>query len=99
VPAAGTPAPGAGATTATTLRGTAVTIPPPGGATPPAPLTRLDRSERRAQLRALSDEFRARIGEMRTEGGENRQEETRALLEWYREQRRAIMRGGGRTDQ
>ena len=88
----------------------AATPPPPSGGgpgTPPPPVapaapgaarpvTRLEREERRAQLRALSDEFRSRLAAMRSEGGDNRQEETRELLEWYRLQRRAILREGGR---
>jgi hypothetical protein len=80
--------------------------PPPGRQDPrgPAawnnPTTRADRSTRRAELRALSDEFRTRLAELRTQpGGMQDGEKTREILDWYREQRRSIMRGEGRTDQ
>jgi len=64
------------------------------------PTSRVDRSVRRAELRALSDEFRTRLGELRAQPGEQAEsaEKTREILDWYREQRRAIMRGDGRTD-
>jgi hypothetical protein len=63
------------------------------------PTTRGDRGERRAELRALSDEFRARLSELRRQpGGVEDSEKTRAILDWYREQRRSILRGEGRTD-
>jgi len=65
------------------------------------PTTRPDRTQRRAELRALSDEFRKRLAELRTQPGgtEPGSDRTREVLEWYREQRRAILRGDGRTDQ
>jgi len=64
------------------------------------PTTRADRSVRRAELRALSDEFRTRLSEMRAQPGDQAEnaEKTREILDWYREQRRAIMRGDARTD-
>jgi hypothetical protein len=63
------------------------------------PTTRLDRSARRTQLRALSDDFRSRLAELRSQpGGVEDSEKTREILDWYREQRRAILRGEGRTD-
>jgi len=76
----------------------------PGGPRGPAdwnnPTTRVDRSTRRAELRALSDEFRNRLAELRTQpGGVEGSEKTREILQWYREQRRAVLRGEGRTDQ
>ncbi len=88
------------------------TAPPVTGGLPPHPppsrgpaawnnpTTRMDRTERRAELRALSDEFRSRLAQLRTQpGGTEDSEKTRQLLDWYRDQRRAIMRGDGRTDQ
>jgi hypothetical protein len=64
------------------------------------PTSRVDRSVRRTELRALSDEFRGRLSEMRAQPGDPAEsaEKTREILDWYREQRRAIMRGDGRTD-
>lgn len=85
--------------------GAPVTPPPsrPGPSSGPAawgPTTRADRTQRRAELRALSDEFRARLAELRSQpGGMQDGEKTREILDWYREQRRAILRGEGRTDQ
>lgn len=76
---------------------------PPPSSGPAAwnnPTTRVDRTERRAELRALSDEFRAKLAELRTQnGGAPDPDKTRELLDWYRDQRRAILRGQGRTDQ
>ena len=65
------------------------------------PTTRPDRTERRAELRALSDEFRQKLADIRTQPGgmEPGSDRTREVLDWYREQRRAILRGDGRTDQ
>jgi hypothetical protein len=63
------------------------------------PTTRLDRTQRRAELRALSDQFRARLSEMQGQPGGNDPEQARKVLDWYRDQRRAILRGDGRTDQ
>jgi hypothetical protein len=63
------------------------------------PTTRVDRTERRAELRALSDEFRSRLAALRQQpDGAQDSEKTREILDWYREQRRSIMRGDGRTD-
>jgi len=77
--------------------------PPAGGpaAWGDEPTTRPDRSARRAELRALSDEFRQKLADLRTQPGgmEPGSDRTRDVLEWYREQRRAILRGEGRTDQ
>ena len=77
--------------------------PPAGGpaAWGDEPTTRPDRTARRAELRALSDEFRQKLAELRTQPGgiEAGSDRTREVLEWYREQRRAILRGDGRTDQ
>jgi len=64
------------------------------------PTTRIDRTQRRVELRALSDEFRSRLADLRNEpAGADNTEKTREILDWYREQRRAILRGQGRTDQ
>jgi hypothetical protein len=64
------------------------------------PTTRTDRTERRAELRALSDEFRSRLSELRKQpNGTQDSEKTREILDWYREQRRSILRGEGRTDE
>ena len=75
--------------------------PPTGGpaAWGDAPTTRPDRTVRRAELRALSDEFRQKLADLRTQPGGTDPERTREVLEWYREQRRAILRGDGRPDQ
>jgi uncharacterized protein involved in exopolysaccharide biosynthesis len=77
--------------------------PPSGGpaAWGDEPTTRPDRSARRAELRALSDEFRQKLADLRTQPGgmEPGADRTREVLDWYREQRRAILRGEGRTDQ
>ena len=62
------------------------------------PTNRLDRTQRRVELRALSDDFRGRLAELRNEPDGNDPEKARAILDWYREQRRAILRGQGRTD-
>lgn len=75
--------------------------PPPGMTVSPgvAAASREERTQRRAELRALTDEFRARLAEMRQDRANvGNQEKTREILEWYREQRRAILRGEGRTD-
>jgi hypothetical protein len=95
-----------GGATPTTRPPAAVTggVPPrPAPSSGPAawnnPTNRVDRTERRAELRALSDEFRSRLAQLRTQpGGTEDSEKTRQLLDWYRDQRRAIMRGEGRTD-
>jgi hypothetical protein len=97
-PAAGTPAAG------TPPAGTAAPGAHPGPRSGPAawngPTTRPDRTARRAELRALSDEFRSRLSELRTQpGATDNSDKTREILDWYREQRRAILRGDGRTDQ
>lgn len=64
------------------------------------PTTRPNRTERRAQLRALSDEFRSRLAELRNvPAGTDNSEKTREILDWYRDQRRAVLRGENRTDQ
>jgi hypothetical protein len=90
-PAATTPAPGGGSQ----VLGRPAPRPPAGMDNP----AMMDRSTRRAELRALSDEFRSRLAELRAQpGGTQDGEETRQILEWYREQRRSIMRGEGRTD-
>lgn len=77
--------------------------PPSGGpaAWGDEPTTRPDRSARRAELRALSDEFRQKLADLRTQPGgmEPGSDRTREVLDWYREQRRAILRGDARTDQ
>ena len=92
------PAPAAGG--APTAAGQAPGRPgprPPAGLDNPA---LMDRSARRAELRALSDEFRSRLAELRSQpGGTQDGDKTREILDWYREQRRSIMRGEGRTDQ
>ncbi len=87
------------------------TAPPLSGLVPPQrspgsaptarnPATRVDRTERRAELRALSDDFRSKLADLRTQSGGNPDpDKTRELLDWYRDQRRAILRGQGRTDQ
>jgi hypothetical protein len=91
-PAAGTPAPGAGGSQ---VLGRPAPRPQAGMNNP----AMMDRSTRRAELRALSDEFRSRLAELRTQpGGTQDGAQTRDILEWYREQRRSIMRGEGRTD-
>jgi hypothetical protein len=77
--------------------------PPAGGpaAWGDAPTTRPDRTERRAELRTLSDEFRQKLADLRTQPGgmEPGSDQTREILDWYRDQRRSILRGDGRTDQ
>jgi septal ring factor EnvC (AmiA/AmiB activator) len=73
---------------------------PSGGPAAWGPTTRQDRAQRRAELRALTDEFRARLSEMREDRSNvGNQEKTREILDWYRDQRRSILRGEGRTDQ
>jgi hypothetical protein len=82
----------------------APTLPPrrPSAAGPGAwnnPTTREQRAERRAELRALSDEFRSRLAEVRSDReNAGNQEQTREILDWYREQRRMILSGEGRSD-
>ena len=90
---------------------TTTTLPPPGArAVPPRgpaawnnPTTREDREVRRAELRTLTHEFREKVAGMRPgRGGTptgDEQQKTQELLQWYREQRRAILSGQGRTDQ
>jgi uncharacterized protein involved in exopolysaccharide biosynthesis len=77
--------------------------PPSGGhaAWGDEPTTRPDRSTRRAELRALSDEFRQKLADLRTQPGamDPGSDRTREVLDWYRDQRRAILKGEGRTDQ
>ena len=77
--------------------------PPSGGpaAWGDEPTTKPDRAERRAELRTLSDEFRQKLADLRTQPGgtDPNSDKTREVLDWYREQRRAILRGDGRTDQ
>jgi len=72
---------------------------PSGGPAAWGPTTRQDRALRRAELRALTDEFRSRLAQMREDRANvGNQEKTREILDWYRDQRRAILRGEGRTD-
>jgi hypothetical protein len=74
------------------------TVTPRAGTGSDAPVTAPQpRLERRADLRALSDEFRRRLAELRSDPGASH-EGTREILNWYHEQRRAIRRGKGRTD-
>jgi hypothetical protein len=95
-----------------TTGGVAIPVPPvpstvagsrPAGVPAPQlrerPLTGDRRMDRRTQLRALSDEFRAKVAELRSQPQADQQQSAQELLQWYREQRRAILRGGGRTDQ
>lgn len=92
--------------------GVAVPIPPvpstiaqsgPTAVPPPQlrerPLTGDRRMDRRTQLRALSDEFRSKVAELRSQPQADQQQSAQELLQWYREQRRAILRTGARTDQ
>jgi hypothetical protein len=53
------------------------------------------RRERRALLRDLTDEYRARLAQIRQEQTDPaaRQQAVREALAWYREQRRAILAG------
>ena len=53
------------------------------------------RRERRSRLREVTDEYRARLAEVRQSQGDPaaRQQAVREALEWYREQRRAILSG------
>jgi hypothetical protein len=79
------------------------TLPPTGSVPGPQirerPLTGDRRMDRRTQLRALSDEFRSKVAELRSQPQADQQQSAQELLQWYREQRRAILRGGARTDQ
>jgi len=57
---------------------------------------RLDqRRERRARLRDLTDQYRARLATIRQEETDPaaRQQAVREALEWYRDQRRAVLAG------
>jgi len=84
---------------------------PPAGARPSTPsgpsawggpTTREVRQDRRAQLRTLTQEFRTRLYQFRGEQPDSTAEQQQRLqdtLQWHREQRRAILRGEGRTDQ
>jgi hypothetical protein len=53
------------------------------------------RRERRARLRELTDQYRARLATIRQEETDPaaRQQAVREALEWYRDQRRAILAG------
>ena len=78
------------ASTATGPAGTAT----PGAAA--AATARMDqRRERRARLREVTDEYRARLTAIRDSQADPaaRQQAVREALEWYREQRRAILDG------
>jgi hypothetical protein len=60
--------------------------------------TREERQERRSELRALSTEYRDRLGEAQQQfsadpSDPGRQEAIREVLDWYRAERRAILRG------
>jgi hypothetical protein len=104
-PAAGTAA--TPAPTATTPPATVPAGPPPPPRRTPSsgpaawgPTNRQERTQRRMELRALTDEFRARLAELRQDpNSPPSQEKTREVLDWYREQRRAILRGESRPDQ
>jgi len=54
------------------------------------------RRERRARLRELNDEYRARLATIRETETDpaKRQQAVRDALEWYREQRKAVLQGG-----
>ena len=69
----------------------------PGGPATWGPTTQQDRIERRVQLRALSEEFRSKLAALRNEPPDS--EKYQEVLAWYREQRRSVLRGQGRTDQ
>ena len=53
------------------------------------------RRERRTRLRELTDEYRARLATIRETETDpvKRQQAVRDALEWYREQRRAVLEG------
>jgi hypothetical protein len=98
------------ATTSTTLPGaaggTAGVAPSLGTPRGPAAWngpTREERQDRRDQLRALSLEFRTKLAQIRRGFGSSPtpadQQKILDLLQWQREQRRAILLGQGRTDQ
>jgi hypothetical protein len=60
--------------------------------------TRAEREERRTQLRQLTTEYRERLGELRQQFSDDprdpaSQEAIREVLDWYRTQRQAILRG------
>jgi hypothetical protein len=63
------------------------------------PTSREERAQRRTELRALTTEFRGRLAALRQDGHVGNTEKTREILDWYRDQRRAILSGQGRTDQ
>jgi outer membrane murein-binding lipoprotein Lpp len=59
---------------------------------------RARRLERRERMRDLTAEYRQRLAEVRQEyrddpGNRERQRSLREVVEWYRDERRAIMRG------
>jgi hypothetical protein len=92
------PATGAPPATVPALAGsTASTLPPPQ--LRDRPQTGDRRMDRRTQLRALSDEFRSKVAELRSQPPAQQQQSSQELLQWYREQRRAVLRSGARTDQ
>jgi len=60
--------------------------------------TREERRERRTKLRELSVEYRERLGQLRQQYSDDprdpeRQEAIREVLDWYRAERRTILRG------
>ena len=60
------------------------------------------RQVRRAQLHTLNEEYRSRLYQFRGEQPDSPAEQQQRLEDtrrWYREQRRTILRGKGRTDQ
>ena len=78
---------------ASAAAGTAGTTAPGAAA---AATARMDqRRERRARLREVTDEYRARLTAIRESQADPaaRQQAVREALEWYREQRRAILEG------
>jgi len=92
-----------GSTTTTLPPTGARAVPPRGPAAWNNPTTREDREVRRAELRTLTHEFREKLAGVRSgRGGTptgDTQQQTQELLQWYRDQRRAILSGQGRTDQ
>jgi len=63
---------------------------------PPVAATRLEqRRERRARLREVAEQYRARLAAIRQSEADPaaRQQAVREALEWYREQRRAVLAG------
>ena len=91
-------------------RTTTTLVQPPGALAPPTrrptwdgPLTREERTGRRQALRALSIELRGRLQELRIERGDDttsaeHQQDMQELMQWYRERRRAILRGEPATE-